>query len=40
VKKVQGMDITIGTTARTNDEAKELLALMGMPFENPNEKKR
>jgi large subunit ribosomal protein L5 len=40
IKKVQGMDITIGTTAKTNDEAKELLALMGMPFENPSEKKR
>jgi ribosomal protein L5 len=26
------MDITIVTTARKNDEAKELLALFGMPF--------
>ena len=40
VKKVQGMDITIGTTAKTNEEAKELLRLMGMPFENPAEKKK
>jgi large subunit ribosomal protein L5 len=33
VKKLHGMDITIVTTANTNDEAKELLKLMGMPFE-------
>jgi ribosomal protein L5 len=26
------MDITIVTSARTNDEALELLKLMGMPF--------
>ncbi len=32
VKKVQGMDITIVTTAKTNDEARELLQLLGMPF--------
>jgi large subunit ribosomal protein L5 len=40
VKKVQGMDITIGTTAKSNAEARELLQLMGMPFENPAEKKK
>ena len=34
IKKVQGMDITIVTTARTNDEARELLHLLGMPFAN------
>lgn len=28
----QGMDITIVTTAKTDDEARELLALLGMPF--------
>ena len=32
VKKVQGMDITIVTTAVTDDEARDLLRLMGMPF--------
>ena len=32
IKRQQGMDITIVTTARTNDEALELLKLMGMPF--------
>ena len=31
VKRNLGMDITIVTTARKNDEAKELLALFGMP---------
>ena len=28
----QGMNITIVTSARTNDEARELLTLFGMPF--------
>src|SRR3954454_22238825 len=32
IKRQQGMDITIVTSARTNDEAMELLKLMGMPF--------
>lgn len=32
VKKVQGMDITVVTTAKTDDEARELLKLLGMPF--------
>jgi large subunit ribosomal protein L5 len=32
VKRNLGLDITIVTTARKNDEAKELLALFGMPF--------
>ena len=32
VKRNLGKDITIVTTARKNDEAKELLALFGMPF--------
>jgi large subunit ribosomal protein L5 len=34
IKRQQGMDITIVTTANSNDEAKELLKLMGMPFAN------
>ena len=33
IKKVQGMDITIATTAKTDNEARELLRLLGMPFE-------
>ncbi len=32
VKRQQGMDITIVTTARTDAEAFDLLKLMGMPF--------
>ena len=32
VKRQQGMDITIVTTARTNEEALDLLKMMGMPF--------
>ena len=32
VKRNQGMDITIVTTAGTDDEARELLRLFGMPF--------
>jgi len=32
VKRTQGMDITIVTTARTNEEAKDLLTRLGMPF--------
>ena len=32
IKRQQGMDITIVTTAPTNDEALELLKLMGFPF--------
>lgn len=32
VEKVRGMNITIVTTAKTDEEARELLTLMGMPF--------
>jgi len=32
VDKIRGMDITIATTARTDEEAFELLGAMGMPF--------
>ncbi|NLM04230.1 MAG: 50S ribosomal protein L5 [Clostridiales bacterium] len=32
VEKVQGMDIIIVTTAETDEESRELLKLMGMPF--------
>lgn len=32
VKKVRGMDIVIVTTAKTDQEAKKLLDLFGMPF--------
>jgi large subunit ribosomal protein L5 len=32
IKRHQGMDVTIVTTARTDEEALDLLKLMGMPF--------
>jgi large subunit ribosomal protein L5 len=32
IEKVTGMNITIVTTARTDDEARVLLKMMGMPF--------
>ena len=34
VEKVRGFDICITTTALTDEHAKELLRLMGMPFKN------
>lgn len=34
IDKVKGMNIVIGTTAKTDEEAKELLKLLGMPFRN------
>lgn len=33
VNKVRGMDIVIVTTANTDEEARELLAELGMPFQ-------
>jgi len=33
IDKVRGMDIIFVTTAKTDEEAKELLTLFGMPFE-------
>ena len=32
IDKVRGMDIIICTTAKTDEEARELLSLMGAPF--------
>ncbi len=32
VEKIRGMDIVIVTTAQTDEEARELLTFMGMPF--------
>jgi large subunit ribosomal protein L5 len=32
IDKVRGMDINFVTTAKTDEEARELLALMGAPF--------
>ncbi|MFO7263078.1 MAG: 50S ribosomal protein L5 [Bacillaceae bacterium G1] len=32
IDKIRGMDVVIVTTAKTDEEAKELLAELGMPF--------
>ena len=34
VDKIKGMNIVIVTTAKTDEEGKELLRLLGMPFRN------
>jgi large subunit ribosomal protein L5 len=34
IDKIKGMNITIVTTAANDDEGRELLRLMGMPFKN------
>ena len=34
VDKLRGMDIIFVTTAKSDEEARELLKLLGMPFEN------
>ena len=33
IDKARGMDITIVTTAKTDEEGRDMLTLMGMPFE-------
>jgi large subunit ribosomal protein L5 len=35
VNRSIGFDLTIVTTAETNDEARELLTLLGIPFRKP-----
>jgi len=32
IDRVRGMDITVVTTAKTNDEGRSLLRLLGFPF--------
>ena len=34
IDKIKGLNISIITTARTDEEGKELLRLLGMPFKN------
>lgn len=34
ISKITGMDISFVTTANTDEEARELLKLLGMPFKN------
>ncbi|PTQ08177.1 50S ribosomal protein L5 [Sphingomonas oleivorans] len=35
VDKIRGMDVIIATTAKTDEEARELLRLFGFPFPQP-----
>jgi len=35
IDKVRGMDVIVTTTAKTDDEARELLRLFGFPFPQP-----
>jgi large subunit ribosomal protein L5 len=34
IDKIKGLNVSIVTTAKNNEEGKELLKLMGMPFKN------
>ena len=34
IEKIKGLNITVVTTAKTDDEARQLLKLMGVPFRN------
>lgn len=34
IDKIRGMDICISTTAKTDEEARELLSMLGAPFSN------
>jgi len=34
IDKIKGLNVSIVTTAKTDEEGKELLKLMGMPFKN------
>ena len=38
IDKVRGMDVIVTTTAKTDDEARELLRLFGLPFPQEEEK--
>lgn len=40
IEKVRGMDIIVTTTAKTDDEARELLRLFGFPFPQEAEQKQ
>jgi len=33
IDKVRGLEVTIVTSARTDEEARRLLELLGMPFQ-------
>jgi large subunit ribosomal protein L5 len=40
VDNIRGMDVIVQTSARTDDEARELLRLFGFPFPLPVEEKK
>ena len=40
IDQVRGLDVTITTTARTDDEARELLRELGMPFREAEQWRR
>jgi large subunit ribosomal protein L5 len=40
IEKVRGMDVIITTTAKTDDEARAMLAAFGMPFTGSTETKK
>jgi large subunit ribosomal protein L5 len=40
IDKVRGMDVIITTTAKTDDEARELLRLFNFPFPKGEEEKQ
>ena len=40
IDKVRGMDVIVTTTAKTDDEARELLRLFGFPFPQPQAEKQ
>ena len=40
IEKIRGMDIIVTTTAKTDDEARELLRLFGFPFPQDQEQKQ
>ena len=40
IDKVRGMDIIVTTTAKTDDEARELLRLFNFPFPQDQDQKQ
>ena len=38
IDKVRGMEVTIVTTAKSDDEGRELLRLLGMPYSKPGDR--
>jgi large subunit ribosomal protein L5 len=34
IDRIKGLNVSVVTTAKTDDEGRELLKLLGMPFRN------